>query len=79
MVTGKKVASGIGIVMARGWEREYLGKEEEKNRDDHCDGWCLVREKEGKSQKSETEWRGMGNTIPFFPPTIFVSLYQTRL
>lgn len=38
MVTGKKVASGIGIVMARGWEREYLGKEEEKNRDDHWDG-----------------------------------------
>lgn len=35
MVTCEQVASGISIVVARGWKRECLGEEEEKNRDDH--------------------------------------------
>lgn len=37
MIAREEVASRIGIVVARGWKGDGVGKEEEENRDDHCD------------------------------------------
>lgn len=49
MIASEEVASRIGYVVARrGWKRDGLGKEEEKNRDDHCESRLVLERKGGK-------------------------------
>lgn len=67
MVTCEQVASGIGIVVARGWKRECLGEEEEKNRDDHGESRLVLEIsliRKLMKEEGRTNGGGWENTIP---------------
>lgn len=73
MVTCEQVASGIGIVVARGWKRECLGEEEEKNRDDHGESRLVLEislVRKLMKEEGRTNGGGWENTIPSSPPII---------
>lgn len=70
MVTCEKVASGIGIVVARGWKRECLGEEEEKNRDDHGESRLVLEislVRKLMEEEGRTNGGGWENTFPSSP------------